>query len=167
MEYEAPRHLQLVAPPPREAGQLPLFGEDETDAIRILGFFQMSEATAESFESMLTRVRPTWVFDLRSVPWFDFIRFNRLKAFSSFKQTGASYRDLMGKFRIDDHHRTFISSGELSRRLGDDFKDSKSMLLGPIIFLLDDNDTLDTALRVLPKTLTPSPQEGWISRILH
>ncbi|MGB1016044.1 MAG: hypothetical protein ACPG4T_18055 [Nannocystaceae bacterium] len=167
MEHEGPRHLQLVTPTPHEVGQLPLFSDDETNANRILGFFQMSQATAESFESMLTRFRPTWVFDLRSVPWFDFIRFSRLKAFSSFKQVGASYRDLMGRFQIDENHHTFISSGELSRRLSDDFKHSSPALLGPVIFLLDDVEILQTARRVLPKTLTPSPEEGWIPRALH
>jgi hypothetical protein len=108
----------------------------------------------KGFEAILSRVQPSWVFDLRPVPYFDIGRLNRKRAFDLFSSLRASYRDVAGWLQITERNDASLNSGAVGRYLADAL--STRPCQAPVVVLVDDGEILDHALRVLPNQLKSS-----------
>lgn len=126
----------------------------QEDGEVLLGFISMSPLSGEEFEAILTRVRPSWVFDLRPVPYFDLRLFDRKAAFDLFRSLRATYRDVTGRLKITDRKDASLNSGAIARYIAGEL--SARPWRGPVIVLVDDCECLDHALRVLPSHLKSS-----------
>ncbi|HEX7840217.1 MAG TPA: hypothetical protein VF469_22220 [Kofleriaceae bacterium] len=120
----------------------------------LLGFVDMSSVSDVGFETILSRVQPSWVFDLRPVPYFDIGRLNRKRVFDLFSSLRASYRDVAGWLQITERNDASLNSGAVGRYLAEAL--STRPCQAPIVVLVDDGEILDHALRVLPIHLTSS-----------
>lgn len=147
-------HLQLVkAPQPSE----PLHASSDNV---LLGFVDMSRATDVGLETMLSRVRPGWIFDLRPVPYFNVGSLNRKRVFELFRSSNASYRDVAGMLRITEHKDASLNSGLVGSFLSQSL--AMRPLKGPIMVLVDDDDTLAHAMNALPRSLNSVFNTQWL-----
>jgi hypothetical protein len=140
-------YLRLVDAPAQQLVEPARPDDEET----LLGFVDMSSVSDDGFETILSRVQPSWVFDLRPVPYFDIGRLNRKRVFDLFSSLHASYRDVAGWLQITERNDASLNSGAVARYL------AETLLTGPcrapIVVLVDDDEILDHALRVLPNHL--------------
>lgn len=120
----------------------------------LLGFISTSRLSGEEFTAILTRVQPSWVFDLRPCPYFDLRLFNRRAAFDLFRSLRATYHDVTGQLKITDRKDASLNSGAIARYIAEEL--SKRSWRGPVIVLVDDGECLNHALRVLPSHLKSS-----------
>jgi hypothetical protein len=125
----------------------------------LLGFVDMSRASDVALETIMSRLRPAWVFDLRPVPYFNIGRLNRKRAFELFRSSSASYRDVAGSLRITEHNDASLNSGVVGSFL------SKTLAMrplhAPVVVLVDDHATLAHAMNVLPIWLRSSLGASW------
>jgi hypothetical protein len=125
----------------------------------LLGFVDMSRASDVALETIMSRLRPAWVFDLRPVPYFNIGRMNRKRAFELFRSSSASYRDVAGLLRITEHNDASLNSGAVGSFL------SKTLAMrplhAPVVVLVNDHVTLAHAMHVLPLWLRSSFGVSW------
>jgi hypothetical protein len=124
----------------------------------LLGFIDMSRISDVALETIFTHVKPGWAFDLRPVPYFDIGRFNRKRMFELFRISGTSYRDVAGVLRITVRNDASLNSGAVGGFLNETL--SARPYRAPIVVLVDDEETLGHAMRVLPRSLC-TEGEGW------
>lgn len=126
----------------------------QEDGEVLLGFISMSDLSGEEFTAILTRLRPSWVFDLRPCPYFNIRLFDRRAAFDLFRSLRATYHDVTGQLKIMDRKDASLNSGAIARYIAGAL--SKRPWRGPVIVLVDDGECLNHALRVLPSHLKSS-----------
>lgn len=156
-----PSYLRLVDAPALDADLEPRVREGEG---ALLGFVDMSCATDVALETILARVQPAWVFDLRPVPYFDIGRLDRKRMFHLFRIACTSYRDVAGRLKITNHNDASLNSGAVARFLNEAM--SSRACAAPIVVLVDDEDTLGHAMRILPRSLRSSA-EAWFPAALE
>jgi hypothetical protein len=143
-------YLRLVDGPAQQIIE-PTRPDDEGT---LLGFVDMSSVSDEGFETILSRVQPSWVFDLRPVPYFDIGRLNRKRVFDLFSSLHASYRDVAGWLQITERNDASLNSGAVARYIAETLLTRPCQ--APIVVLVDDDEIMDHALRVLPNHLKSS-----------
>lgn len=124
----------------------------------LLGFVDMSRVSDVAFEMILSKVRPSWTFDLRPVPYFNIGRLNRKRVFDLFRTSCTSYRDVAGALRITEHNDASLNSGVTARFLNEAMQARPCHT--PVTVLVDDEETLHHAMSVLPRSLRTSV-EAW------
>jgi hypothetical protein len=148
-------YLRLVDAPERSETRASVTMHDGL----LLGFVDMSHASDVALETIMSRLRPAWVFDLRPVPYFNIGRLNRKRAFELFRSSSASYRDVAGSLRIMEHNDASLNSGVVGNFL------SKTLAMrplhAPVVVLVDDHATLAHAMNVLPIWLRSSFDVSW------
>ncbi len=144
-----PPYLRLVESSP----EIIPVRREETERT-ILGFVDMSRASDLGLETILFRIRPAWVFDLRPVPYFDIGALNRKRMFALFRRYCTSYRDIAGSLRITDRNDASLNSGAIGSHLSVIL--SLRPLTAPIVVFVDDQETLGHAMHILPRTLRAS-----------
>lgn len=167
-------YLQLVVsgPEPEQPSvpaptceQLSLFRTDET---AFIGIVNMAKISASRFIALLEDTRPTWLVDLRPIPRFDIDRLDRRTVFGLFQKYDIDYRDVTGLLGIystrDASLRSGVAADAVARIIAE--RKSKSQH-GPILVLVDDDETAQCSAQILPKQLRPRPKGGWEARILH
>ena len=80
----------------------------------LLGFVDMSRTTDVALETIIARLQPAWVFDLRPVPYFEIGRINRKHIFALFRISHTTYRDVAGHLRIRRRHDASLNSGAVA-----------------------------------------------------
>jgi hypothetical protein len=120
----------------------------------LLGFVDMSRVSDAAFETILSRVQPSFVFDLRPVPYFDIGRLNRRRVFDLFRTLRASYRDVAGALHITEHNDASLNSGAVGRVLLQMMASRPGS--APVMVLVDDDEVLEHARHVLPRYLGAS-----------
>jgi len=126
----------------------------------LLGFIDMSRVSDVALETIFTHVQPGWAFDLRPAPYFNIGRFNRKRMFELFRISRTSYRDVAGLLRITVRNDASLNSGAIARFLNETL--STRPYRAPIVVLVDDEETLEHAMRVLPRALRVQGA-GWCS----
>lgn len=135
---------------------VPTVTDDPSGAL--LGFVDMSSISDDGFERIISTLRPAWVFDVRSVPYFDVGRLNRRRIFELFQDSGASYRDICGALQITRRNDASLNSGAVGSFLNDVL--ATKPRFDPVLVLVDDEETREHAMSVLPTTLR-SHADGW------
>jgi hypothetical protein len=143
----------LVDGPAPEAVESAHHADDEGI---LLGFVSMSSLSEsdDGFRTILTRIQPSWVFDLRPAPYFNIGQLNRIRAFDLFSSLRATYRDVAGRLRITDRKDASLNSGAVARYIAEAL--STRSWRAPVVVLVDDRESLSHALRVLPSHLKSS-----------
>lgn len=146
-------YLRLVDGPAPEAVESACHAGDEGI---LLGFISMSSLSEfdDGFRMILTRVQPSWVFDLRPVPYFNIGQLDRIRAFDLFSSLRATYRDVADRLQITDRKDASLNSGAVARYIAEAL--STRSWRGPVVVLVDDRESLSHALRVLPSHLKSS-----------
>lgn len=148
-------YLRLVDAPERRAARPSVPMDDRL----LLGFVDTSRVSELAFVTIMSRLRPAWVFDLRPVPYFNIGRLNRKRAFELFRSSSASYRDVAGSLRMVERNDASLNSGVVAEFL------SKALttrpLHAPVVVLVDDHGTLAHAMNVLPRWLRSSLDVSW------
>jgi len=123
----------------------------------------MATISAEEFTSVLEKIRPKWVFDLRPLPRFDVEWLSRRAVFNMFEKCSISYHDVAGLIGADSHEDARLNPGIVSNNLLDLVGRSadNTAPYGPLVILLDSEEYLSASARVLPKVLKPYPKGGW------
>lgn len=139
--------------PSKSKGQLSLsFAADPF----VLVLVDITDASEQEFREILERVRPNVVIELRTVPRFDFGRLNRRLAFRMFEEMGARYHDLIYTLGVTTTHDAGLNPVFLARPL------AKILQANPrperALVLLDDPNTLDLSMEVLPSRLELEPK---------
>jgi hypothetical protein len=124
----------------------------------LLGFIDMSRVSDVALETIFTQVQPGWAFDLRPAPYFDIGHLNRKRMFELFRTSGTSYRDVTGSLRITERNDASLNSGAIAGFLNETL--SARPYRAPIVVLVDDEETLEHAMRVLPHSLC-AEGAGW------
>ena len=156
-----PPYLRLVEPPLRE--DVPATIPSERFGA-LLGFVDMSRVSDIGLEMILSRIQPTWVFDLRPVPYFDIGRLDRKRVFELFRTWCTTYRDVAGSLRITEHNDASLNSGVVGSYLRTTI--AMRPVGAPIVVLVDDEDTMHHAMRVLPHSLGTELDVLWYPRAL-
>lgn len=130
----------------------------------LLGFVDMSRASDVALETILSRVQPAWVFDLRPVPYFNIGRLNRRRMFGLFRTWSAWYRDVAGALRITENNDASLNSGAVGSFLNQTI--AMRPLHAPIVVLVDHEDALSHAMNVLPRCLRSSLASSWCAMAL-
>lgn len=151
-------YLRLVedAPQPvQTAGDPQLSFSFATDSC-VMVLVDITNASEREFLEILERVNPDVVVELRTVPCFDFGRLNRRSVFRMFKEMGARYYDLICTLGATDGHHADLNpvflAGPLAEILQADPRPQRALVL------LDDPQTLDLSLKVLPERLETQPR---------
>jgi hypothetical protein len=160
-------YLRLVEPPePREPLDDSAPAQSRELGGALLGFVDTSTATRTFFEDLVTRVRPTWIFDLRPVPYFDIQGLSRRKVFALFREHEIAYRDVSGLLELSGRDDASLGSGAVAWCLHELLAADPTRPPAPIVVLLDDKEWVAHAAAVLPPMLQ-QPAEGWDVRVLN
>jgi hypothetical protein len=130
----------------------------------LLGFVDMSRASDVALETILSRVQPAWVFDLRPVPYFNIGRLNRRRMFELLRTWSAAYRDVAGALGITEYNDASLNSGAVGSFLNQTI--AECPLHAPIVVLVDHADALVHAMSVLPRSLRSSLASSWCAMAL-
>jgi hypothetical protein len=130
----------------------------------LLGFVDMSRASDVALETILVRVQPAWVFDLRPVPYFNIGRLNRRRMFELFRTWSACYRDVAGSLRITENNDASLNSGAVGIFLSQTI--AIRPVHAPIVVLVDHEEALSHAMNVLPRCLRASLASSWCAMAL-
>lgn len=145
-------YLRLVDAPERgEAAVMP--------DMAMLGLVDMSSVSDIAFRAIISQLRPSWVFDLRPVPYFNVGRLNRKRAFELFRSNNASYRDVASALRITEHNDASLNSGAVGGFMSATL--ATRPLHAPVVVLLDDPGMLAHAADALPKWLGALSGISW------
>lgn len=169
-------HLRLVPDLPPEPmqekkeieidskGQLSLFSDTEPVTICIVNLARVSSS---EFVELVRDFRPKWVMDLRPLPYFNIDRLSRRVVFRLFEECNASYRDIASTLGAFSRKDALLNAGvvvhELTRVLSEA---GGNRAIGPILVLLDDEDSARLSADVFPKLLQPKPRGGWRAQLL-
>jgi hypothetical protein len=144
-----PSYLRVVnAPRAAHLGDRPTARRGDR---ALLGFVNMAEVTDAGFERIITIVRPSWTFDLRSVPYFDIGSLDRRRVFEIFRRSGSRYRDVAGLLGIHGRDDASLNSGAVADSLDEMLATASST--SSIVVLVDDHETMLHAMHVLVSSL--------------
>jgi hypothetical protein len=102
------------------------------DAPKSLIFVRIPGVSETEFLSLLETAKPSYVFELRSVPRFDIGQLNRQMVFSFFQRERSTYLD---------HGEFSINEDKLREWLRPTAKILKGSERGPFVFLVSGTDT--------------------------
>jgi len=163
------KHLTLVTnQPSTEPGgkimpaQGLLFPSESHSVICIV---HMPGISGDEFSSILKTLRPSQVFDLRTVPSFSIGRLNRLAAFALFEENGSHYYDIPGMVGATCRIESRLKAKAISEAIVDSVKQAGTRT-GSIMVLLDDGAAVTDAASRLPHILPTRGREHWSVRIM-
>lgn len=120
----------------------------------------VSSLRTSDFSSMLERLCPRWVFDVRAVPRFDTLASSRASAFALFDKTKSHYVDVFGRLGIKSYRSVESNPIYWSDTIVGILKTQSRS--GPYFFLFDDEPLLRTSDNILPSVM-----EGTVGRPVH
>lgn len=134
-----------VMPVTRNAYRKPVQMDLGLDAsVKSMRFVDESCLSGDVLVSLLEKLKPNFVFDLRSCPRFDFVGYSRRRAFTDFHYFGACYVAPSADFGLGD-------LAQRARDLCEKVSVSHRELVGPILVLIDSEQSIDPIAHAMPK----------------
>lgn len=169
MVRKPPTFLRLVEPIPAlpavntedfkpSEWQSTLFAQDNPALLIFVDFVDISES---DFLTILTSAKPKFMIDLRLAPRFDIGAINRKLVFSLFQQLGTNYFDLSGRLGVRSLNDARLNPSLLAEAIQDAVFPKKTLIQGPIVFLVDKNQFQEDYISNLTNGLDSSSDIGW------
>ena len=119
----------------------------------LMAVIELEGLEASEFVTLVTNTKPKLLFDLRRVPRFDKANLNRARVVDLFRENDTRYFDLSGQAHATDT----ASVGAAVRRLTDDI----NRLSGPVLFLVDRDQSAESYVLDLIDKLPAPPDDIW------
>ena len=162
-----PPHLKLVASTNElekdSAGVLVLGTQSELFPMakpHLLIFADVTNIPPEEFVSLISEAKPSFVFDLRPTPRFDFGRLNRKTSFELFRANGTLYVDVTGLIGVSSKWDANLNPSFMVKSINEILK-ARDSSTGPLVFLFDDNSLLFSSIQVFADGLDHRERKKW------
>ncbi|WP_282128717.1 TIR domain-containing protein [Roseobacter litoralis] len=157
-DVASPTRVEEAKVEPRFSSQISLF----SDASRAtLGFIAASKMSDTTFQSLLSDVRPKFIFDLRRIPGFSIGALSRKTVFALFNAYDIQYYDAAGALDIKSARDASSNPKILVPKIMQILLRRKRPLVGPILFFVDDEYLHDDFLDGISATLPHEDDRGW------
>ena len=123
--------------------------------------FVYTPGLGETFGTLLIKIRPRWVFDLRPAPRFEILGQSRKDTFALFENLKIQYIDVTGMLGVNTYKTTEMNAIFLAKTIAAAGVMGERTLKGPNVFLLDDLDYLGHIINLLPAYLQPPARKRW------
>lgn len=169
-EREVP-YLRLVPPPVsisdrRPAGQRPPPASQATlfpsPRPNLLVFVAMIEMRGRSFCELLESIRPSLIFDLRPVPYFDLHGLTRKRFFKLIESLDSVYHDVAGLLGVTSSRDGYPNPELIAETLLEIRASTPSPKTHrSLVILVDHKDTAVAFAQALPARLEPPRKRRW------
>jgi len=140
------------------ADQISLFSDASEET---LGFIEASKLEASTFQHLLEDVKPSFLFDLRSVPKFNFGTLTRRTVFALFKTYGIKYYDVTRALDIKSSRDSTLNPLLLIPKILQLILKSSKPISGPVLFFVDSELMNEGFISGVEKELPNQKGRGW------
>ena len=133
-----------------------------SDASRAtLGFITVAKMSDTTFQSLLSDVRPKFIFDLRRIPAFSIGGLTRKTVFALFEAYKIQYYDVAGALDIKGARDASSNPRLLIPKIMQLLLRRRRPLVGPVLFFVDEEYLDDKFLDGVAEALPHEDDRGW------
>ncbi len=126
-----------------------------------LGFIAIKHMSDRTFQSLLSDVRPKYIFDLRRVPTFSIGVLNRKTIFALFDAYKIRYLDVAGALDISSPRDASSNPKLLMPKIMQTLLRTRKPLVGPVLLFLDEEFINEQFIDGVESALPHQDGRGW------